>query len=92
LGTLVAEASEISDGMFTAAARALAESVSQNERKDGRLFPAISRLRVVTRRIAAAVVRQARDDGLAIDIPDREIDERVKRAMWIPEYPDYVAV
>ena len=92
LGTLVAEASEISDGMFTAAARALAESVSQNERKDGRLFPAISRLRVVTRRIAAAVVRQARDEGLAIDIPDREIDERVKRAMWIPEYPDYVAV
>ncbi|MGB6362177.1 MAG: oxaloacetate-decarboxylating malate dehydrogenase, partial [Thermoanaerobaculia bacterium] len=92
LGTLVAGASEISDGMFTAAARALAASVTQDERSAGRLFPAISRLREVTRDIAAAVVRQARDEGLARDIPDDQIDDSVKRAMWTPEYPEYVPV
>ena len=92
LGTLVAEASMISDGMFTAAARALAASVTQEERSAGQLFPAISRLREVTRDIAAAVVRQARDEGLARDIPDQQIDESVKQAMWTPEYPDYVPV
>jgi malic enzyme len=92
LGTLVAEASEISDGMFTAAARALAGSVTQEERSAGRLFPAISRLRGVTRDIAAAVVRQARGEGLSRDIPDDQIDESVKRAMWNPDYPDYIPV
>ncbi|MGB6334427.1 MAG: NAD-dependent malic enzyme [Thermoanaerobaculia bacterium] len=92
LGTLVAGASEISDGMFTAAARALAANVTQEERSAGRLFPAISRLREVTRDIAAAVVRQARDEGLARDIPDDQIDDSVKRAMWTPEYPEYVPV
>ncbi len=92
LGTLVAEASEISDRMFTAAARALAAGVTQEEHSAGQLFPAISRLREVTREIAAAVVRQARDEGLARDLPDDQIDERVKRAMWTPDYPEYVPV
>ena len=65
LGALVAGAREVTDGMFTAAASALAESLTDEELERGQLYPEVSRLREVTRRVAVAVLEQARTEGVA---------------------------
>ncbi|HZS35156.1 MAG TPA: NAD-dependent malic enzyme [Methylomirabilota bacterium] len=87
LGALVAEAREISDGMCRAAADALAAQVSAEDLAAGSVFPPIGELRRVTRRIAEAVVREARDAGLGRAIPDDAVGGAVAAAIWEPCYP-----
>jgi malate dehydrogenase (oxaloacetate-decarboxylating) len=89
LGALVAEATEISDGMFAAAARQLAEEIHDSDLQGGSLYPPIADIRRVTVGIARAVVRQARDEGLGRMLPDEAIADAVVEAMWFPEYPPY---
>jgi malate dehydrogenase (oxaloacetate-decarboxylating) len=90
MGAIVAEASEISEEMFAAAAAALAAQVSDAEIAAGSLYPPIARLREVTARVAAAVVREARDSGLGRAIADEDVERRVGEAMWEPVYPTLV--
>jgi malate dehydrogenase (oxaloacetate-decarboxylating) len=92
LGSLVAEARVVSDGMFRVAAKALADSVTDDELARGQLYPAIDRLREVTEKVAVAVVRQAVKEGLGRALPDSEAPAAVANAMWLPEYPELVPV
>jgi malate dehydrogenase (oxaloacetate-decarboxylating) len=86
LGTLVAQAREVTDGMFRAAAESLADELRQEDMEAGALFPPISALRRVTAHIAEAVVRQARREGVAPDRPGEDVPGRVAAAMWEPSY------
>jgi malic enzyme len=86
LGALVAEARQLSDGMFAAAAAQVAEQVLQETLAVGGLYPAIRELRRVAARVAEAVVRQAREEGLGRPIPDAAIPAEVAGAMWEPRY------
>jgi malic enzyme len=92
LGALVAEAREIADTMFAAAAEALAAQVSAADLAEGLVFPPMRDLRRVTVRVAEAVVREARDRGLGRPFTDAEIPGAVAEAMWQPDYPDLVPV
>ncbi|HKE20586.1 MAG TPA: NAD-dependent malic enzyme [Kofleriaceae bacterium] len=92
LGVLVSEARAVSDGLFLAAAEALAAQVTSAEIEAGSLFPAIPRLRQVTARVAEAVVREARDEGSGRRFEDGEIPAAVASAMWEPVYPELVPV
>jgi malic enzyme len=87
LGALVAQAREVSDGMLLAAAERLAEEVLAGDPERDGLFPPIADLRRVTRRVAEAVVRQAREEGVGRPIPDAQIAAAVASAMWEPVYP-----
>jgi malic enzyme len=87
LGALVSEAREVTDGMFAAAARALAAAVSAEDLQAGSLFPPIRQVRAVTARVAEAVVREARDSGIGRRIEDSEIEATISAAMWTPAYP-----
>ena len=89
LGAIVAEAHEVTDDMFLAAARALADTVTAERLAAGALYPRQSELREVSRRIAAAVVGSARDCGVGRTYHDAEIEEAVDAAMWFPEYVPY---
>jgi malic enzyme len=91
LGALLAEAREVTDGMFRAAAERLADEVRPEDLESGALFPPISSLRRVTAHIAEAVVRQARADGVAPDVPGDDVPRRVAEAMWDPAYVRLVA-
>ena len=86
LGALVAETREMSDGMFRAAAECLADQVSPGDLQAGSLFPPVQILRRVSARIAAAVVREAREAGLGRPIADEAIPEAVAAARWEPAY------
>jgi malic enzyme len=86
LGAIVAEAREISDEMFAVAAQTLAGCVGEERLAQGAIFPSQSELREVSFRIACAVVRSARDAGLGRAIPDDEIEETIRSAVWFPRY------
>ena len=86
LGALVAEAREVTDGMFRAAAECLARLVSDADLAAGSLFPPICDLRRVAGRIAEAVVRAARDEGLGLALSDDAIPRAVAAAQWDPHY------
>jgi len=91
LGALVSEAREVDDEMFSVAARTLAECVGEDRLEVGALYPRQDALRDVSFRIACAVVRHARDAGLGKVIPDDEIEETVRSAIWYPSYIPVVA-
>ncbi len=90
LGAIVGEAHEVTDVMFLTAARTLAESVSAERLAQGAVYPAVSELREVTRRIAVRVVCQARDCGVGRVYHDEEIQAAVEAAMWYPDYVPYL--
>jgi malate dehydrogenase (oxaloacetate-decarboxylating) len=92
IGSLLSHATVITDGMFGAAARALARCVSDAEIASGLLFPAMTRLRDVSRVVAAAVMRQAGAEGVGDELTDGQIEERLAAARWEPEYPAFVPV
>ena len=87
LGVMTAEAREVTDGLFAAAARQLAEEVSLEDLQAGSLFPPTSQIRRVTKAVAAAVVRAAQEEGLANRVlAEADIPRAVAAAMWDPAY------
>lgn len=86
LGCILAEAHEVHDTLFLTAARTLADCVPAARLDRGAIYPDPSMLREVSRRIAAAVIRECRRLNVGRLIPDAEIDAVVRDAMWYPEY------
>ena len=89
LGALFCRASAVSDDMFLAAAKCLAEQVGEDDLAAGRLYPALSRIREVSVQIAAAVAREAQRSGLAgVDLPE-DLEQAIASLMYQPVYPHY---
>jgi malate dehydrogenase (oxaloacetate-decarboxylating) len=86
LGTLLAEARQVTDGMINVAAQTLADCLTDAEVAEGALFPSVRRLRDVARRVAGAVIKQAEADGVATKAIS-DADAVVVANMWEPEYP-----
>jgi malate dehydrogenase (oxaloacetate-decarboxylating) len=89
LGTMVAEASRVTDGMILAAAAALAELVEAADLAAGRLYPPIPELRRAARAVAIAVAREAIATGLAGITPETDLQAAVDAAAWWPDYVPY---
>jgi malate dehydrogenase (oxaloacetate-decarboxylating) len=92
LGTLLAQAREVTDGMFAVAAQRLADEVKASDLASGSLFPSAHEIRRVSARIAEAVVAEARDSGVGRAIPDEEIPGLVASAVWNPAYLPMIPV
>ncbi len=91
LGVIVARASRITDGMFLAAAQAVAAIVDPTT-PGASLLPQVADLRATSAAVAVAVARAARRDGVASGPPDDQLEAAVQDAMWQPEYHPVQAV
>ena len=90
LGVLVSQARRITDRMFQVAARALADTVSEEALAEGRLYPPLEQIRAVSELLAQAVAEVAWETGLAgVPRPD-DLRAAVRALMWDPQYPDLV--
>jgi malic enzyme len=86
LGAIIAGAHEVTDAMFAVAASALAEIVPAERLSVGAVYPSLRDLRAVSRRIAMAVAREARESGVGRLLSDDAIEAAVDAAMWNPSY------
>lgn len=89
LGVLAVSARRVTDRMFEAAARALAEISPAKTNPNATLLPPVTDLRNVARIVANAVARTARDDGLCEPLEDVQISARIDAKMWRPIYQPY---
>jgi malate dehydrogenase (oxaloacetate-decarboxylating) len=89
LGAIAVKARRISDGMFLAAGRAIAELSPAARDPDANLLPPLAEIRRVSLRVALAVAAAAEAEGLAHPVADGDIGAAVKSLMWEPLYPVY---
>ena len=91
LGVVASRARHVTDRMFSAAARALASLVTEEDLAVGRIYPALTRIREVSAVIATAVAEVAFRDGLAGVPRPADVGALVRAEMWAPVYRDFLA-
>jgi len=89
LGAIAVKAKRISDAMFLAAARAIAELSPAKRDPQANLLPPLVEIRGVTFHVAQAVARQALAEGLADAMSDDAVAAAIKGVMWEPVYATY---
>jgi malate dehydrogenase (oxaloacetate-decarboxylating)(NADP+) len=90
LGVIVTRSTRVTDEMFMAAARALADQVTAEDLAQGSLYPALAKVREVSARIAAAVAEVAyAQDFATVQRPDN-LMEFIRARMYDPHYHGYV--
>jgi malate dehydrogenase (oxaloacetate-decarboxylating)(NADP+) len=91
LGVIASGASRVTDEMFMAAAHTLAEQVSEDDLRQGSLYPPLKNIRDVSAHIAAAVAAVAYRRGLAATPEPADVLGFVRSRMYEPRYRTYVA-
>jgi malate dehydrogenase (oxaloacetate-decarboxylating) len=84
-GVIAAGARRVSDAMFLAAAHAVADSCPV-EGDPADLLPPLESIVRVSRRVALAVARAARAEGLAGAGPAEDLPGRITGRWWEPRY------
>jgi malate dehydrogenase (oxaloacetate-decarboxylating)(NADP+) len=75
----------ITDRIILRASKALADTLTEEERNKGYLYPELDRIRDVSAKVAVAVCDQALKDGVAtkmLNIPSNGLLDYVKSNMW----------
>jgi malate dehydrogenase (oxaloacetate-decarboxylating) len=82
-------ARRVTDGMFLAAARALAGQSPAIHDPSKALLPALTNLRRAAIEIAFAVAEQSQREGLCPKVEPGVLREKIVDAQWAPVYPTY---
>ncbi len=86
LGVIASRARHVTNSMFTAAARTLADIVSEADLAKGRIFPSLTDINDISLAIAVAVAEVAYENGLAtVPRPD-DLKAFIANEMYVPEY------
>lgn len=96
LGAVACQTQRITEDMFTAAARAVAMSVSDDSLAKGILYPRVKDIRDVSAAVATAVIRTSVSRGLAgkaflEEMNRKDLDTLVREAMFPVEYQPLVS-
>jgi malate dehydrogenase (oxaloacetate-decarboxylating) len=92
-GAILANATEVTDGMVMAASRALADYTERVHLEHGLVYPPVSELREVSIAVTVAVIAQAFRDRVATSkrIDLAAIEPYVRTHFWRPRYLPFVA-
>jgi malate dehydrogenase (oxaloacetate-decarboxylating)(NADP+) len=90
LGTILSQATKVTDGMILTASESLASCVTEEEFGRGLLYPDVSRIREVSLQIARDVIRTAQKDGVdgkkdLRSLNDEELVAFIKTKTYNPE-------
>jgi malic enzyme len=86
LGVWLAGATQVSNGMFLEAARALSTQLTESDIKESSVYPQLTRIRDCSLSVACAVIRKAVSEGHASAEVPASLEESVREAMWFPDY------
>ena len=90
LGVILSSATRVTDEMFFAAAKTLAAQVTDEDIREGRIFPELRQIRKVSAAIAADVADVAFRRGLTKMARPDDVLAYVQSEMYEPDYPVYV--
>lgn len=90
LGVVATNARHVTDEMFMAAAKSLADLVEQSDLEQGRIYPPLSDIRRVSAVIATAVAEVAYAQNLAATPQPKDLLAYMKEKMYEPIYRQYV--
>jgi malate dehydrogenase (oxaloacetate-decarboxylating) len=87
-GSILAEASEITDAMVLVASYALADYTAEKHLAHGLIYPPVEEMRDVSQRVATRVIQQAFDEGVArtTKITRDGAEAYVREKFWRPGY------
>jgi malate dehydrogenase (oxaloacetate-decarboxylating)(NADP+) len=86
LGAVACGARRITDEMFLAAARALADEVSEEDLASGALYPPLNRIRELSLSVAASVANVAYASGIASSPRPKDLRGHLADLMYQPYY------
>jgi len=89
LGAIASKARILSDGMLWAATEALMRSSPVQSDKTASLLPRLAQAVSVSRQVAYAVIKQARDEGLAQIDKKIDLNQLINFISWEPRYYPY---
>ena len=89
LGVVAANINLISDEMLMAASDTLAASSPLANTGEGGLLPPLTEVAALSKKIASAVARVGREQGLGMNVFDAQLDARIERNFWLPMYRRY---
>jgi malate dehydrogenase (oxaloacetate-decarboxylating)(NADP+) len=90
LGVIACGARLVTDEMFFAAAKALAQQVSEADLVQGLIYPPLTAIREVSAAIAVAVAQVAYQRGLAAQPRPDDLQAHIEAQMYEPCYRSYV--
>jgi malate dehydrogenase (oxaloacetate-decarboxylating) len=89
LGLIAVGAKRITENMFMAAAKAVAETSPARLDKNANLLAPLAEIRSVSLKVAIAVAKEAISAGLAEAAPTDDLEMHIRNYMWVPEYLPY---
>lgn len=92
LGVIAVKARLISDEMLRAASKTLAATSPLANTGKGGLLPPFTALAELSKKIAFAVAKVAQKQGVALEIDDNTLQQRIEDNFWKPQYRHYKRV
>lgn len=92
LGVIACKVRIISDEMLRAASKTLAEASPRANTGEGGLLPPFTELAELSKKIAFNVAKVAMQQGLALELDDALLQQKIDDNFWTPQYRQYKRV
>lgn len=89
LGLVAVKARRVTDKMFMAAAKALADCSPAKTDPTANLLPPLTAIRDVSLQVAVAAAQEAVTEGIADFTEYKDLETHIRDMMWVPEYLPY---
>ncbi|MGP9801005.1 NAD-dependent malic enzyme [Rheinheimera sp. NSM] len=89
LGVIACKARLISDEMLREASKTLAAASPKANTGEGGLLPAFTELAALSKLIAFNVAKVAMQQGLALELDDAQLQQKIDDNFWVPQYRQY---